>query len=178
MRLRAVLVLAALALSACGITGPKVANHAFGFDVRNAIPAVEILDYRYGQSTLPVRAPEWAIKEGRPIYFNGVSGPMRVGDDLYVKWRIKESGQIHEDTVDLRRRLPADLENQEVYFDIGGPQLYVYLISQDHMPPNANPCPSRDELKKLYKSAQSTERIFARFCYRKLVLIYPDKDRH
>jgi hypothetical protein len=57
------------------------------------------------------------------------SGEMSRGDDLYVKWRIKATGQVLEETVDLRSRLPADIVDHKVYFDIEGPQLYVYLIT-------------------------------------------------
>ena len=50
------------------------------------------------------------------------------GDFLYVKWRIKSTGMVYEDTVDLRNRLPADIKDHRVTFIIRGPQLYVYLI--------------------------------------------------
>lgn len=160
-------------LAACA--GPRSANHSFGFDIRNAVPAVEIIDYRYGQSNLPVRAPEQSVKRGTPLYFNGVSGPMRIGDDLYVKWRLRDSGETHEDTVDLRSRLPRDLENQRLYLDIEGPQLYVYIISREEMPPGATACPAKEVWQRMRKSTSSPERIFARFCYFKTITqIYPD----
>ena len=50
------------------------------------------------------------------------------GDFLYVKWRIKSTGMVYEDTVDLRNRLPADIKDHRVTFIIRGPHLYVYLI--------------------------------------------------
>lgn len=56
------------------------------------------------------------------------------GDTLYVKWRIKASGAVHEDTVDLRKRMPSDITDHRIHFVVKGPQLYVYLIS-----PQPNP---------------------------------------
>lgn len=164
----------ACTLTACA-SGPKVVDHSFGFDIRSASPEVEVLDYRYGDSKLPVRAPEWAVKEGRPLYFNAVTGPMRVGDFLYVKWRIKETGQVLEDNVDLRQRLPNDIKDRRVYFDIQGQQLYVYLISREKLTPN--PCPSRDELLRLGKSSISGDRVFSMFCFAKIITLYPDQDK-
>jgi hypothetical protein len=62
------------------------------------------------------------------------------GDDLYVKWRSRTTGELFEDTVDLRKRLPRDITGQTVYFAVKGPQLYVYLVSQERRassePPN------------------------------------------
>lgn len=58
------------------------------------------------------------------------------GDFLYVKWRNERTGQVYEDTVDLRQRLPADIAKHRIHFIIKGPQLYVYLISPEPRPPN------------------------------------------
>jgi hypothetical protein len=55
---------------------------------------------------------------------------MRVGKDLYVKWRIKATGEVLEDTVDLQTAWPHSLKDMEIYFIIEGKQLYVYLIKQ------------------------------------------------
>jgi hypothetical protein len=56
---------------------------------------------------------------------------MRQGDSLYVKWRLRATGEIHEETVDLRHRLPRDITEHRIYFMIKGPQLYVYLVPPD-----------------------------------------------
>jgi hypothetical protein len=53
-------------LAACSSSG-RVVDHAFSFDIRRAIPAVDVIDYRYGTSGLPgARAVKWAIDEGIP----------------------------------------------------------------------------------------------------------------
>ena len=60
---------------------------------------------------------------------------MELGEDLYVKWRVKSTGAIYEDTVDLRRRLPRDITGQRLYFIAQGAQLHVYLISMNERRP-------------------------------------------
>lgn len=151
-------LLALVALAACAVR-PEVVDHSFGFDTLKDGQDAEVIDYRYGRSRLPVRAPEWAVKEGKTFTFNSVSGPMLRGDFLYVKWRLKSTGQVYEDNVDLRQRLPADIEKHEVYFIIHGPQLYIYLISPKRR--------AKDEPAigpEMYR-------------YRKTILIYPDQSK-
>jgi hypothetical protein len=136
-QLRWIVALAAFfAFSACSF-GPAVVDHAFSFDAISDSSDVYVLDYRYGDSKLPmVRNPEHLLKEGRSLQSANIIGPMKQGDSLYVKWRIKSTGQIYEDTVDLRSRLPADITDHKIYFIIQGPQLYVYLISPERRPPD------------------------------------------
>jgi len=126
----------AFALAACA---SQVVDHSFGFDMRRDNQDAVVLDYRYGESKLPVRAPAEAVKRGEVFYFNGVTGPMLRGDSLYVKWKIKSTGQVFEDTVDLRKRLPKDITDHRVYFMVKGPQLYVYLVSPTRRPPDVPP---------------------------------------
>ena len=154
--LRALLVVAMLALMGCA-TNAEVVDHAFSFDMRYDGQDAEVLDYRYGASKQPVRAPEAAVSEGKPMYQTNVHGPMLRGDSLYVKWRDKATGQVYEDTVDLRRRLPADLTAKRIHFMTKGSQLYVYLISSG--PKAAN---STTGGPRMYRDLETT-------------LIYPDK---
>lgn len=122
------------AVTGCA-TNSNVVNHAFGFDTRKDAQDAVVLEYRYGDSKLPVRSPISAASEGRTFAFENVHGPMLKGDFLYVKWRSTTTGQVHEDTIDLRSRLPADLTDHTVYFMIHGAQLYVYLISPENVAP-------------------------------------------
>lgn len=133
-------VLAAfMALTACA-TGPTLVEHGFSFDARQDRPEVEVLDYRYGDSKQPgARANPARVAEGRVAQQWGVYGAMLRGDFLYVKWRIKKTGQVYEDTVDLRSRLPADIYDHRIHFEIKGTQLYVYLVSPESRPPEVPP---------------------------------------
>lgn len=153
-RLAALAVL--LLLSGCA-TQPRVFDHALSFDVSYDGQNAEILDYRYGASRLPVRAPAEAVAQGKPLYQANVSGPMQRGDSLYVKWRNRSTGAVYEDTADLRQRLPADMTGQRIHFMVNGAQLYVYLISPE---PRRRDGPA--DGPRLYRDRQST-------------LIYPDK---
>jgi predicted small secreted protein len=58
----------AFILASCSTAGGRVVEHGFGFDIRRASPGVEIIDYRYGDSNFPVRAPEWAVREGKNLF--------------------------------------------------------------------------------------------------------------
>jgi hypothetical protein len=128
------------ALSACAAFGPDIIDHSFGFDLRRNDQDAEVLDYWYGSPKSPVRAADYLVKEGHAFYFEGVTGPMNRPEALYVKWRNRNTGEMYEDTVDLRNRLPKNFAKQKVYFMIKGAQLSVYLISNElrpkDMPPN------------------------------------------
>lgn len=125
-------------LGAC-VPGGNVVVHSFSFDTLYDDQDAEIIDYRYGTSTLPVSTSESAVNDGRGFTFNNVSGPMAKGDSLYVKWRNKSTGLIHEDTVDLRPRLPADITNNRIHFIVRGARLYVYLVTPDRRRPEDPP---------------------------------------
>jgi hypothetical protein len=118
----------AAVLGACA-AGPKLVNHAFGFDARIDSPDQEVLAFRYGDGKGVSRSSDNALRDfGRSPQVTGINGPMPLGEALYVKWRDKATGQTYEDTVDLRPLLPRDMTRQELYFVVAGPQLYVYLI--------------------------------------------------
>lgn len=140
-------------------SAPLLVDHAFGFDLRHDGQRAEVLDYRYGDSQLPVQAPAAAVAAGKTFAFAGVHGPMRRGETLYVKWRDLASGQVHADTVDLRTRLPADLRDHTLYFLIRGAQLVVYLVS-----PRAEP-----------RAATSPADGPGLYRERNVVQIYPDR---
>jgi hypothetical protein len=69
------------------------------------------------------------VQRGQGGMQYGTSGDLPRGDFLYVKWRIRSTGQVYEDRVDLTHRLPADIADHRITFFMKGPQLYVYLIS-------------------------------------------------
>ncbi|MDD5372794.1 MAG: hypothetical protein PHO62_05150 [Sulfurimonas sp.] len=121
------LVLSTLSLGGC--MTKDLVNHTFEFDARSESPDIQILYYQYGNSKQP-----GANDDTRQ--YVGISGSMLRGDFLYVKWRIKATGEVIEDTVDLRNRLPRNIENCTIHFLVKERQLYVYLVSAK---PNKNP---------------------------------------
>jgi len=124
----------AIIVASCA-SEPQIVDHSFGFDALVDSPGIRILDYRYGDSNAAgARNPDFLVKEGRSLQRISVSGPMKRGDSLYVKWQILADGSVHQDTVDLSKRLPSDLTDWKVYFVVNGPQLYVYLVSRAPRP--------------------------------------------
>lgn len=129
----------ALGMMGCA-ANQRLVNHSFEFDARKDSPDITILDYRYGNSKNPSTSnPDWVKNEGRSLQSAGTYGAMLVGDFLFVKWKIKSTDEIVEDTVDLRSRLPHDIAEQTVYFVVMGRQLYVYLISSERRASNQPP---------------------------------------
>ena len=123
------IVISMVALVGCA-SHPSVVRHGFAFDFIDDSPDAELLDYRYGDSRNPAARNSMEERNrGKSRQQSDTAGEMLRGDELYVKWRLKATGEKYEDTVDLRSRLPADIEGCRVYFLVRGPQLYVYLIT-------------------------------------------------
>lgn len=108
-------------------------SHGYEFDFLSDSREAELLDFRYGASKYGRSAKE---SLGKISQGGGVFGEIRRGDDLHVQWRLKSTGEVFEDTVDLKHRLPADIERCTIYFMVRGPQLYVYLITPKRRAPD------------------------------------------
>ena len=125
-----------LMLAACA-TGPKLVAHSFNFSGRDDgwMNSVALLAYAYGDQYYRVRndidKPRSGVFAGKDRLppSDSVSGPMPVGDFLYVKWRLLETGEVLEKKVDLKGRLPSNMTNHELTFAIDGRELYVYVVT-------------------------------------------------
>ena len=115
-------------LVACA-SGPQVVDHGFEFDAIVDRPGIEVLDYAYGNQYRMTRAEPHLVKEGRINQSTNIHGGFPRGDFLFVKWRLKASGDVVEDRVDLRNRLPADITRHTIRFTIKGVQLHIYLVT-------------------------------------------------
>jgi hypothetical protein len=125
-------------------TGPKAVFHSFSFGGYGENRDIEVLDYRYGRSGLPLTdTPAHDPRTGRIGQSAGMSGAFPVGDSLYVKWRVNSTGAEHEDTVDLKGRLPSDMDKKRIHFLIDGSQLFVYVVSNQKHAPDEADCPVR-----------------------------------
>jgi hypothetical protein len=97
-------------------------------------PGIDVLSYDYGNSHQFSARPSdesWALKgvDARDHFGSGgLAGMMPRGEYLHVKWRIKATGEVFEDKVDLTKRLPDDMTNYGLHFAIFGAKLYVYLF--------------------------------------------------
>lgn len=164
------LLLALTVFSACA-TGPQLTDHAFEFDARADSKDAEVLDYRYGDYPM-TRTPNYRSADGKIRQSLNVNGFFPRGNSLYVKWRIKSTGEAHEDTVDLRQRLPAEITRHRIYFVINGPQLHLYLISPEKV---SGLCP--EDMAKAAKTMPSSDRVFRLYCDHKIIAIYPDQSK-
>ncbi len=138
-----VAIMVQLALIPCAMGGDMV-QQSFSFDTLHDSPDAEVLDYQYGSTRqMGIAAEKGYVEKGRVFRRWNTSGVYPRGEFLYVKWRLKSSGQIYEDKVDLRSRLPADITNHRIHFVINGQQLYIYLISPEKRPAGEPPGPLR-----------------------------------
>lgn len=75
--------------------------------------------------------PDWVKREIGRSGGTNTNGPMFLGESLYVKWRINATGEVLEQTIDLRDRLPRDMTNHKIYFVIKQRELFVYVITPE-----------------------------------------------
>lgn len=122
-----------LMLTACTRVQPMESN-AFHFDgwADGWQASAELLEYRYGD--LHDKADDQNTGTvASSLVKRSVRGPMPVGDVLYVKWRIKSSGEVREERVALHDHLPRVMTDHELTFAIDGRQLHVYLVTPQLM---------------------------------------------
>lgn len=113
-------------------SGPPLVDHAFSFDAGVESPDVKILDFKYGSTgLLTTSATQLDIKNETARQYSNIDGSFPRGDTLYVKWRIKSTGEVIEDTVDLKSRLPSNISLHRIHFVIQGRELHVYLVSPE-----------------------------------------------
>lgn len=138
-----IIVLMHISLVGCA-TGPKMVYHGIGFNSAESVD-VDILDWQYGtnnaenggQQQFDTRARVSQVAVGKPFNSGGTTGGMPVGDFIYVKWRIKTTGEILEDKADMTKLLPRDMTFYRLHFVVKESQLYIYLIPP--APPGAPP---------------------------------------
>lgn len=127
----------------------RIIFHAFEFDAPNDSPHVKIIDYRYGTSRTPTASNIPQLRaQGKSLQATSIMGDMLRGDDLYVKWEDVATGQIHEQTVDLRKIPDVDIRNHTIYFIVDEAQLFVYIISIQPVHPILTPNADQDLLNK------------------------------
>lgn len=128
------LALLGMAWALCGCASTETVvrpDHSFSFDGQfdGWAKQVDLLEYRYGSKE---RSTGAMVQPGSTSlgYRNPVINALPKGEFLYVKWRIKATGEVREDRVDLRPLLPQTMDQQGITFVIDGKQLYVYLVTK------------------------------------------------
>ncbi len=164
---QAILAFGIFCLTACATGGGNMIFHTFEFDAWRDSPDIEVLDYQYGDQKTTGFSPERErVKLGQAFRSGGLSGFIPRGDFLYVKWRIKKTGEVLEDRVDLRHRLPENLDHLEIHFVCHDRQLYVFVT----WPWDGQPW-TKGKPQDRYKPVPGGER---RFDGQKIQQIYPD----
>ena len=150
-------LLVLFALSACA-RNPATANcpvtnrvfQSFSFDVFEN-QEIEILDYFYGTPNCPsLYSTDDDRRRGkdRKLIGMSMSGVLYVAQKLYVKWRVNSTGQVLEDTVDLRQRLPKDMTKQRLHFIVRDTGLFVFVVKPEFRekgtPPDDGPIYYKD----------------------------------
>jgi hypothetical protein len=150
-------------------TGSWDANLAF-LGVTNYAEILASKEFRgnYLQAILP-DADKGSISHGITFVQQSITGPMLRGEFLYVKWRVISSRQVFEDKVDLRSRLPEDIEYLNLHFVPKGSQLYVFLIY-----PWDGKSWEEEPLKNRFTPVPGGIR---RFEGKKILQIYPDPSK-
>ena len=134
-------LLCTFALLACA-SGPKQVFHSFECngksDVNKWADTVDLLEYSYGDQFRALRNSmddpytKALYRQSGRVGLNScgsVTGFIPVGEFLYVKWRIKETGEVLEDRVDLRERLPKNMAHHTLTFSIDERQLHVFVVT-------------------------------------------------
>lgn len=147
---------------------PRIEWHGFEFNATADMPEVDVIEYQYGSSEAQGTANSiershylYGDKGSKGFHAGHRFGDTPVGEFLFVKWRDKATQKIHEDKIDLRKRLPDDLYGKTVYFLIDNNQVYVYLIpysgledKENHrttnQPPNGPPINHYLDVKTIY----------------------------
>ena len=141
---RAIWVAFAFILGSCAVhpasaieqhTQPERVYYSFEFSVRD-MQDVEIIDYwlKTDRPDYTFKNPESYKKQGKCKQISSDNGLYAKPTILYIKWRLKSTGQEYQDTVDVRQRLPKDMAGSTFTFLIKGSQLNVYLATRELRP--------------------------------------------
>ncbi|MBK7687222.1 MAG: hypothetical protein IPJ25_15530 [Rhodocyclaceae bacterium] len=156
-------------LTACAMGG-NVFHYSISFDARRDSPEIEVIDYRYSNGDVLILYPEKErLRLGQVFHRADIYGELPRGDFLYVKWRVKATGEIFEDKVDLQKRLPADMEKLDINFVVHGPHLYVFV----EWPWDGQPWQSEPNATKYTPVPGGVKRYQGH----KQVQIYPDQPK-
>lgn len=126
--------------------GQQVVFHSFEFDARRDSKDIEVLDFKYATAThiMDRDSPDHRYN-GIGAQYTGVTGVMPVGEILYVKWKIKSTGEVIEKSIDLKPILPASMKDKKLYFILENKNIYIYTIS--HQPVRENFTPAEASQK-------------------------------
>jgi hypothetical protein len=158
-----------LNLTACAtnsLAGDEMIRHAFGFDRSEfdgqaGVDRIQVLDYVYGNPDgYAIRNPcvyhgRGRCMQGEAVRANTMRSDLKI---FYMKWLDKQTGKVHEVTIDLVKKLPKDFSRKHRFFaSFKQGQLYVYVITPRRRAEN--------------EPAQGP----SAYDYLKMILLYPEQ---
>ena len=111
------------------------ALYSIDFDTRSGEQHARVLDYKYMRDSEVLMAPfPEELNSGKGAILSLRSQWMPLGTSLYVKWFDEDASMSHEDTVDLRGKLPSDMSKKALHFTVKGSQLSIYVVFEAEPP--------------------------------------------
>jgi len=164
-------LLASLSLNGCASSQQgKIVNHSFEFNAHLDSPEVQVLNYEYSTQK-PDRDQLLGVGGNRVPQASHISGGFPRGDFVYMKWRIRSTGEVFEDRVDLRTRITGSIKDKKIYCVIDGGQLYILLIPFDYFRQKV----STEELNRAKAEATTPlKRVLRMKILHHVQQIYPD----
>ncbi len=145
-------------------------DHSFEFNAHTDSPGIEVLDYEYS-TRKPDKDQLLGLNNNSVPQGSSITGGFPRGDFVYMKWRIRATGEVFEDRVDLRQRLPSDIRNQRIYCVIDGGRLSLLLIDLKKYRERV----TSDELKKSEADANTpVKHVLTKYILYRVKQIYPD----
>jgi hypothetical protein len=134
VRLVTVVLFAALTLLSGCATNPKTAFYSFNANGGNDkwVETVELLDGKFGTENQTFWEVYFRTDKREASQGAGIGGVYPIPETLYLKWRIRDTGEILEKTVNFKGILPKDLNKQTITFLFEGKDLYVYLVTDKY----------------------------------------------
>ena len=122
-------------IGGCALKPDREVLYSVAFDTRSDDQHARVLDYKYMRDSVTLMAPiAEDVEDGQGMVASNKSLWMQRGTSLYVKWTDENTGAVHEDTADLRGKLPLDMTDKDIRFTVKGSQLAVYVLFSKEPP--------------------------------------------
>jgi hypothetical protein len=122
----AAFLLWAAALVAGCATQQKFSIYFLQYNSAADAPDQVLLAYRYGPVNPTHGVSLQGVAGSLPLRSVNTGGNLPIAEVLYVRWRSSVSGREYEQTVDLRGKLPDNLEGSAIAFVLGEGTVSVY----------------------------------------------------
>ncbi|MDH4482721.1 MAG: hypothetical protein QE279_08430 [Rhodoferax sp.] len=153
--------------------GQQVVFHSFEFDAQRDSKDIEVLDYMYKTANENIVGNPWTdLRDGTTRQSRGDTGVMPVGETLYVKWKIKSTGEVIEKSIDLKPILPASMKDKKLFFILEKQNIFIYTSSHQPVRENFTPQEWQEIDKSLYGTRLSRRELNAT---RSMIQIYPSQ---